>query len=123
MKVGYKLYREIRDFAPANWTSGERIVALMIADSAGEDSRRSIITSDLLQARTGLKPSGIHSALQRLAERGYEFRICHGYGKDGRPVYAVKGHQPDYLVPMIAEIRVAQMGIDEPSAAADLACG
>jgi hypothetical protein len=38
-------------------------------------------------------------------------------------MYAVKGQQPDYRVPMIAEIRVAQMGIDEPSTAADLACG
>jgi hypothetical protein len=99
MSVGYKLYREIRDMAPADWSSGELVVALMIADDARDESRRSWIPLELLCYRTRLRPSTVREALAKLAARGYEFRVCHGYGKDGRPVFATKGHAVDYEVP------------------------
>jgi hypothetical protein len=34
--VGYKLYREVRDFAPAKWTASMRLVALMIMEYSAE---------------------------------------------------------------------------------------
>lgn len=97
--MGYLLYREVRDFAPADLSQAELVVALMIADDANEHTRRSWIALELLCARARLKPTGVRGALQRLAARGLEFRVIHGYGKDGRPVFAAKGHAVDYLVP------------------------
>lgn len=97
--MGYKLYREIRDFAPDDLTSGELAVALMIADDANDRTRRSWIPLPLLCQRARLKPSSVRAALAKLAARGYEFRVIHGYGTDGRPVFAAKGHATDYVVP------------------------
>jgi hypothetical protein len=112
VSVGYKLYREVRDFAPADWTVSERLVAWVIADDARDETRQSFIESALLCARTGLSERGLRGALQRLSERGYEFRVSHGKGSDGREVYAARNHPPDYQVPLIAEIRVAGMAVD-----------
>lgn len=99
MNVGYKLYREVRDFAPAALTSGELVVALMLADDANDATRQSWISNAELCFRSRMSPQGVRSALARLAARGYEFRVPHGVGKDGRPVFAAKGHATDYLVP------------------------
>lgn len=116
MSVGYKLYREIRDFAPDDLTSGELAVALMIADDANDRTRRSWIPLPLLCQRARLKPSSVRAALAKLAARGYEFRVVHGYGKDGRPVFAAKGHATDYVVPDMLKgaSAVAPKPVDNP---------
>ena len=99
MRVGYKLYREVRDFAPNDWTHAELVVALMIADDANEDTRRSWIANPLLCQRARVTERGLRGALQRLGAAGYEFRVAHGYDKNGNPVYAARGHAVDYAVP------------------------
>src|SRR5258708_20984620 len=99
VSVGYKLYREVRDFAPAAWTHSELVVALMIADDASDRTRESWLPHALLCQRARLTDRGLRAALQRMAESGYEFRVTHGYGKDGRPVFAARGHATDYAVP------------------------
>lgn len=114
MSVGYKLYREARDFLPPDCTLAELAVAWIIADDARDESRRSYIDAELLAMRTRLSATAIRGALRRLASRGYEFRVSHGKGSDGREVYAARNHRPEYLVPLIAEIRVARMGVANP---------
>jgi hypothetical protein len=105
--MGYKLYREIRDNAPADWTHAERLVALMIADDANDQTRRSWIKLPELMARTGIRSqSGVRQALQKLAVHGYEFRVPIAKGRDGRPVFAAAGHSLDYLVPTMPEKRL-----------------
>jgi len=99
--MGYKLYREIRDNAPADWTAAERLVAWVIADDASDKTRRSWLKLPDLCQRAGLTADGVRKALQRLAARGYEFRIPVCTGRDGRPVFAVRGHSLDYLVPVL----------------------
>jgi len=114
--MGYPLYREIRDRAPAQWTAGERLVALMIADHADDNTRKATRLPlagyrrerdgrwvDGLTDRTGLGAAGVSKALQRLAARGFEFRIPISVGKDGRPVFAAKGHALDFTVPVIPQ--------------------
>lgn len=101
MSVGYKLYRQIRDFAPQNWTSGELVVALMIADSANDGSRRSYIDAADLCKLARMTDNGVRKALQRLAEKGFEFRVSQGKDKHGRKVYAVSGKHVEYQVPDI----------------------
>lgn len=104
MGVGFLLYREIRDYAPDDLSSGELAVALMIADDANDETRRSWIPNELLCKRARLRPSGVKAALQKLAGRGLEFRVSHGRDRRGRPVYAVTGHRTDYRVPTIAQL-------------------
>lgn len=97
--MGYLLYREVRDFHPRGWSKAEYLVALMIADDANDQSRRSWIPHELLAMRTDLGDRGLRAALQGLGDSGYEFRVIHGYGNDSRPVFASRGHAVDYVVP------------------------
>jgi len=97
--VGHDLYREVVNFAPDDLSPGELVVAWVIADDARDSTRVSWITNAELCRRSRMKPSGVRAALGRLAARGLEFRAIHGYGKDGRPVFAAKGHAADYVVP------------------------
>jgi hypothetical protein len=99
LSVGYKLYRQIRDLAPQNWTSGELVVAFIIADSASDGTRRSYLESTELCRRARMTDNGVRKALQRLAEKGFEFRVSQGKDKHGRKVYAVSGKHVEYQVP------------------------
>ena len=107
MKVGYKLYREVLDRAYlSDWDTGMRVVAWVIADDARDSTRISLIKPVELCRKTGLKPSGVQAALQRLAEAGYEFRVPLATGRNGRPVYSRIGREVQYRVP--------SMAVDEP---------
>lgn len=100
--MGYKLYREIRDLAPDDWTPAEFAVAQAIADNADEGTRQSfrLTMPELLRRVRGINTmAGLRRVLQRLADRGFEFRVPIKTGKDGRPVYAHKGHAADFIVP------------------------
>lgn len=112
--MGYKLYRQIRDSAPADWTHAERLVAWVIADDASDKTRRSWIKLPEIMARSGIRSeSGVRQALQKLAARGYEFRVPITKGRDGRPVFAAKGHSLDYLVPPLPDRRLNPAPFDE----------
>lgn len=112
--MGYKLYREVRDYAPQDWTSGELVVALMIADDARDDARKSWIYPCELARRCRMGERNVRKNLEKLAARGYEFRVGHGCGKDGREVYAARDKPVEYVVPDILAIAA-----DLPSAPVD----
>jgi hypothetical protein len=110
--MGHKLYRMIKRGAPASWDAGMRLVALAIADEAGDASRRTYGYRiegyprphgkgwrDGICQDTGLKPAGVTGALARLAAAGYEMRVPIGKDKAARVVYAARGHHTDYQVP------------------------
>ena len=99
--MGYKLWRQIRDHAPQDWTSGELVVALMIADSANEQTRRAYITADDLRTLCRMGDGGIRKNLQKLLEKGFEFRVPQGRDKTGKTIYAVSGNGVEYQVPAI----------------------
>lgn len=99
--MGYRLYRQIRDFAPQDWTSGELVVALMIADSANEQTRRSYIAASDLEKLCRMGGRGVRKNLEKLAEKGFEFRVPYGKDSNGKPVYAVAGNGVEYQVPGI----------------------
>jgi DNA-binding MarR family transcriptional regulator len=103
LRVCYKLRREIEDLFPAKTTPAERLVALEIAESGRQATRISLMPLPLLCARTGLTSDGVRKALQRLSERGLQFRISHGQGKDGREVYTKPGTEIEYRVPSLDE--------------------
>ena len=111
MSVGYKLYRQIRDVAPQDWTSGERLVAWVIADDANDETRRSFIEPSELARRCGMTEDGVRKCLGKLAKRGFEFRASLGTGRDGRDVYSVRGMPPQYVVPDVFQVIIGAIGV------------
>lgn len=103
MRVCYKLRREIEDLFPERTTPAERLVGLEIAEYGRLATRISLMPQPLLCARTGLTPDGLRKALQRLSDRGLEFRISRGKGRDGRDVYTKPGFSIEFRVPSAAE--------------------
>ncbi len=99
--MGFLLYRMLRAGMPPEWASGMRLVALIIADDANDETRLSWIRNEQLCEETGLTPRGVRDALQALGDHDYEMRVSHGTDKRGRPVYAARGHSVDYRVPIM----------------------
>lgn len=99
--MGFKLYHEVSDFGPASWTVEQRMVAVVIALDANDQTRKSQISQGKLLCKTGLSVAGLKRALQKLAESGYDFRVAVKDDKNGNPVYAYRGHATDYLVPKV----------------------
>jgi hypothetical protein len=100
--VGHDLYRQVKNFAPADWTSGMLVVAWVIADAAHEHTRRATtLTHAELCRQARMTPRGVRKALEKLAGDGFEFRVAHGNDKDGNPVYATRWNGPEYQVPDI----------------------
>ena len=112
MRVGYKLRREIEDLFPGPCTPAERLVGLEIAEYGHEATRISLMPISLLCSRTGMSPDGVKKALQRLLARGLDFRISHGKGSDGRPVYSKRGAPPEYRVPSVDEFMMASLTLE-----------
>lgn len=99
--MGYKLYRQIRDLAPQDWTSGELVVAWVIADSANDGTRRSYLEAPDLARRCRMGERGVRKNLEKLAEKGFEFRVSKGKDKLGHDIYANSGKHTEYQVPDI----------------------
>lgn len=111
--MGYELRRWFEDRLPLEISSGERVVALAIADLAWDDSRigygRKFMAK--LLWKTGFEnETQIGKVLGKLAARGIELRVPIA-GADGQPlknkrgqyVYAHRGHQRTFRVPLASE--------------------
>jgi hypothetical protein len=101
LSVTYKLYRQIRDHAPQDWTSGELVVALMIADAASDATLRAWIDSAELSRLARMSERGLRDNLQKLSARGFEFRVAVGKDKHGNVLYGIPGKRSEYQVPDI----------------------
>jgi hypothetical protein len=111
--MGYELRRWFEDRLPQEISSGERVVALAIADLVWDDSRVGYGTKFMakLLHKTGFENEGqIGKVLGKLAARGIELRVPIK-GEDGKPlkdkrgqfVYAHRGHQRTFRVPFESE--------------------
>lgn len=111
--MGYELRRWFEDRLPQEISSGERVVALAIADLAWDDSRigygRKFM--EKLLWKTGFENEAqIGKVLGKLAARGIELRVPIT-GPDGKPltnkrgqlVYAHRGHQRTFRIPFETE--------------------
>jgi hypothetical protein len=101
--MGYRLYREVLEHAPADITSGELLVWLIVADDASDTTRCGWIDQDELARRARMSPAGVKKALQRLGTRGFELRIARGVDAKGRPVFAYRGAQTTYRLPQLVD--------------------
>jgi hypothetical protein len=111
--MGYRLRRWFEDRLPQEISSGERVVALAIADLVWDDSRIGYGTKFMtkLLHKTGFEGEPqITKVLSKLAGRGIELRVP-VTGPDGKPltnkrgqfVYAHRGHQRTFRVPFESE--------------------
>ena len=91
MLVGHEHYRHLTSRFPDDWTSGERLVALLIADLIPDRARQAWIAQTTLCDQSGMSPVGLRKVLAKLAERGYDFRVATEKGADGRAVFASRG--------------------------------
>jgi hypothetical protein len=100
--MGWMLRRWLADRLPDGLSSGERLVALELADSA-HDRTRLAYGSGLLDAvarRAGLADGKqVGAVLGKLARHGLELRVPIGEDKRGRPVYSHPGRATTYRIP------------------------
>lgn len=111
--MGYKLRRWLAEALPDGLSSGERLVALEIADQASEDTRRAygLDLMNTIVRRTGLSdPKQVGKILGKLAAAGVELRAPATdkakqviKDKQGRTVYACRGHMLEFRVPRPGE--------------------
>jgi hypothetical protein len=121
--MGSSLRRMISAGAPPAWTSPMIHVAKEIADDARDPKPGDTFTEDTelpwsaipvkggfdrkgrwrdgLVERCGMSERAISRALTDLAEAGYEMRIQIGTDKNGKPVFAAKGHAMRFQVPRL----------------------
>ncbi|WP_405769222.1 hypothetical protein OG539_32645 [Actinacidiphila glaucinigra] len=129
--MGYELRRWFEDRLPQEISSGERVVALAIADLVWDDSRIGYgrkFMEKLLHKSGFENEAQLGKVLGKLAARGIELRvpIC---GQDGKPlknkrgqlVYAHRGHQRTFRVPLESEFpgRPAPVWNDEEERSPD----
>lgn len=111
--MGYKLRRWLAEALPDGLSSGERLVALEIADQANEETRRAfgLNLMDVIVRRTGLAdPKQVGKILGKLAAAGVELRVPATdkagrviKDKQGRTVYACRGHMLEFRIPQPGE--------------------
>jgi len=111
--MGYHLRRWLADRLPAELSSGERLVALEIADQANEKTRLAFGNTllDVIVHRTGLaNQKQVGKVLGKLAANGIELRVpIRGRGGEvlrnraGRPLYAFEGHKLTFRIPEDSE--------------------
>ncbi|RJL21086.1 MarR family transcriptional regulator [Bailinhaonella thermotolerans] len=87
-------------------TPAERLVLMIIAERANEQSRRmwryrsdESTLHDLLARRVGVSSGQLTRILGRLSRRGLEVRVPLKYDRRGRPVYGRRGHACDFQLP------------------------
>lgn len=97
--MGVRLIVEVLDHAPAELTSAERLVLVVLAENANDTTREGWPGMETLTRRTGLSADGVRKAFQRLAVRKLEVRVPLGKDKRGRPVYSAPGKRTTYRIP------------------------
>lgn len=121
--MGWELRRWLADRLPETLSSGERLVALEIADQAYDDTRTGY-GNDFMAVvvrRTGLSSAKqVGKVLGKLAANGIELRVpikdSHGQpvtDKSGRVLFACAGHRTTFRIPTEAEcpaLKVPQEG-------------
>ncbi|MFM9656790.1 hypothetical protein [Streptomyces scabiei] len=130
--MGYRLRRWFEDRLPQEISSGERVVALAIADLVWDDSRIGYGNKFMAKLlwKTGFESEAqITKVLSKLAGRGIELRVPIS-GADGKPltnkrgqfVYAHRGHQRTFRVPLESEFpfRSAPYWDEEEERSADV---
>ncbi|MEV2238689.1 MarR family winged helix-turn-helix transcriptional regulator [Micromonospora sp. NPDC049891] len=103
--MGFKLVNEVKAWlprAPHTIKAPERLALWAIAERANDGTREAWPSPTWdLAALLGIQPNGLSRVLQRLGDAGYEVRVQRGTDARGRPVYAYRGAQTTYRLPVL----------------------
>ncbi len=121
--MGYELRRWLAEHLPPGLSSGERLVALEVADQANERTRRAYgrVTLDTVIRRTGFaNEKQLGKVLGKLGANGVELRVPVRDKQGqvvadvrGRTLFACNGHALEFYVPRLGEcpaLKVPQAG-------------
>lgn len=114
--MGYPLFREVKQHAPADLDTGELALLLILADEANDETRECFPGMDELCAHMRMTADGIGRILQRLAKHGIDVRVPVGKDKTGRLLYAVKGVRTTYRLPRFAPPMAGPQSAHKPDA-------
>ncbi|WP_066070084.1 hypothetical protein [Frankia sp. EI5c] len=98
--MGYELYREVKDHAPADLHPTELLLLLIVADDANDQTRLSFAAREQLVRWMRMTTwDSVQKVLNRLAKRELEIRVPIGKDRSGRAVFARVGQKTTYRVP------------------------
>lgn len=97
--MGIRLIVEVLDHAPVELAPQERLLLVVLAETAADDTRMCWPGMETLTRRMGLSARRVREVLADLGQRGYEVRVPSGVDRHGMAVFASKGHRTVYRVP------------------------
>jgi DNA-binding transcriptional ArsR family regulator len=96
--VGIKLVVEVLDHAPKGLAAGDRLMLVVLAESANDHTRECFPGLDALAHRTDTAERSVRRTLTRLTDAGLIERVPVGVDRNGAPVYAHRGHSTVYRI-------------------------
>lgn len=108
--MGIRLVVEVLDHAPADLTAVDRLVLIVLAEQANDQTRECWPGWELIARRmqwAGYRDGGknaVSKALANLARRGVEVRVPIGATDDGKAVYAAHGRRTTYRIPPLRRV-------------------
>lgn len=109
--MGINLVVEVLDHAPQDIAPGDRLMLVVLAEQARDETRECWPGDEVLAHRTGTAPRSVRRTITRLEHAGLVERVPVGVDVNGRPIYAHRGHATTY--------RIAHMRVAEPVALED----
>lgn len=97
--MGVRLIQEVLRHSPVDLSTPQRLLLVVLAESANDHTRVCFPGMDVLELHTGFSERMVRKVLGQLAERGMDVRVAHGTDKIGRPVYSSRGHRTTYRIP------------------------
>lgn len=92
--------------AAKGMTTAERLVLVVVAERSNKLTRQmwaykgdGKTLTDVIAGRVGVEPDSLTKVFRRLAARGLEVRVPIAENSKGEPVFAVRGHASDYVLP------------------------
>ncbi|WP_433319154.1 hypothetical protein [Micromonospora chersina] len=108
--MGVRLIVEVLDHAPPGLTAGDRLLLVVLAENANDETREGWPGWELIarrmrwaDQRDGGK-NAVSTALANLARRGVECRVPIGQTEAGRPVFAAHGRRTTYRIPHLRRV-------------------
>lgn len=95
----YQLVAEVLDHAPADLTAAEVLILVAIGEETRTRGEHREIPVEDLARRARLDRRGLRVAVTRLAKRGIKVRVAIGVDRHGKPLYAVPGKAPRWVLP------------------------
>jgi DNA-binding transcriptional ArsR family regulator len=96
--VGIKLVVEVLDHSPKGLAAGDRLMLVVLAESANDHTRECFPGLDALAHRTDTAERSVRRTLTRLTDAGLIERVPVGVDRNGAPVYAHRGHSTVYRI-------------------------